>query len=225
MGLTQIPATMVKDFDLPESAVGDVLTFNGTHWVAQPGVPLGTILPFAGVAPPPGWLLCDGSEVNRASYAGLFAAIGTAYGAGDGELTFCIPDMRGRVAVGLDNLGGDSANRLTVAQADVLGGMGGSESHTPSGTVVVDGEIGETTLSVNQTPSHYHVSYGPSQYQATQYPTSTGSSTKSQYTSTNTTSVGGGQSHNHSFSGSGTLIGTSFDTTPPWLAMSYIIKV
>ncbi len=224
MALTQITTDMVKVAEGLSLNPGDVLAFDGTKWVAQPGVPLGTILPFAGAAAPPGWLLCDGSEVSRASYAGLFAAIGTAYGAGDDELTFCVPDMRGRVAVGLDNLGGDSANRLTLAQADVLGGAGGSESHTPSGTVSVDGAIGETTLSVNQIPSHSHVSYGPSQFAANQYPTGTGTSNKSQYTSTNTTSVGSGQSHSHSFSGSGTLTGASFDTTPPWLAMSYIIK-
>ncbi len=224
MALTQISTDMLKIADGLVLNPGDVLTFDGTNWLAQPGVPVGTLLPFAGMDAPPGWLKCNGQEVSRASYAGLFAALGTAYGAGDGELTFCIPDMRGRVAVGMDNLGGDSANRLTVAQADVLGGTGGSESHVPSGTIAVEGITGETTLSVNQIPSHYHVSYGPSQYAANQYPTGTGTSNKSQYTSTNTTSVGSGQSHSHSFSGSGTLTGESFDTTPPWLAISYIIK-
>jgi microcystin-dependent protein len=44
--------------------------------------------------PPGGWLLCDGSAVSRSTFAQLFAAIGTAYGIGDGSTTFNLPDMR-----------------------------------------------------------------------------------------------------------------------------------
>ncbi len=48
---------------------------------------------------PNGYLVEDGSAVSRATYADLFAAIGTTYGAGDGSTTFNLPDSRGRVSV------------------------------------------------------------------------------------------------------------------------------
>lgn len=75
----------------------------------------GTVLPFAGSAAPTDWLLCYGQAVSRATYANLFAVIGTTYGAGDGSTTFNVPDLRGRVAAGKDNMGGTAANRLQVS--------------------------------------------------------------------------------------------------------------
>ncbi len=97
--------------------------------------------PFAGSAAPSGWLLCDGAAVSRTQYAALFAVIGTTYGAGDGSTTFNLPDLRGRVPVGLDNMGGASANRVTAAQADSLGGAMGEETHV---------------LTIAEMPSHSH---------------------------------------------------------------------
>jgi microcystin-dependent protein len=47
---------------------------------------------------PTGWLLCDGSAVSRASFAALFAVIGTTYGTGDGSTTFNLPNMQGKYA-------------------------------------------------------------------------------------------------------------------------------
>ena len=54
-------------------------------------MPAGVIVPFAGTTVPAGYLLCDGSAVSRTTYADLFAAIGTTYGAGDGNTTFNLP--------------------------------------------------------------------------------------------------------------------------------------
>jgi microcystin-dependent protein len=59
------------------------------------GSPAGIIAPFAGASAPTGWLTCDGSAVSRATYATLFAAISTTWGAGDGSTTFNLPDLRG----------------------------------------------------------------------------------------------------------------------------------
>ena len=58
-------------------------------------LPAGSMIMFGSSNPPEGWLLADGSEVSRTTYAALFAAIGTAFGAGDGTSTFNLPDFRG----------------------------------------------------------------------------------------------------------------------------------
>lgn len=75
-------------------------------------VPAGVLAPYAGSAAPTGWLLCHGQAVNRTTFAALFAVLGTTYGAGDGSTTFNLPDMRGRVVAGKDDMGGSAANRL-----------------------------------------------------------------------------------------------------------------
>jgi microcystin-dependent protein len=96
--------------------------------------PTAAILPYAGASAPSGWLLCFGQAVSRTTYATLFAALSTTYGAGDGSTTFNIPDIRGRVIAGQDDMGGTSANRLTGlsggVDGDTLGGTGGIETHT-----------------------------------------------------------------------------------------------
>lgn len=56
------------------------------------GMPVGSIIPYAGTTIPAGYLLCDGSAISRTTYSALFAAIGTTYGAGDGNSTFNIPN-------------------------------------------------------------------------------------------------------------------------------------
>ena len=60
----------------------------------------GLIFPFAGSSTPTGFLACDGSAVSRATYAALFTAISTTWGAGDGSTTFNLPDLRGRSIIG-----------------------------------------------------------------------------------------------------------------------------
>ena len=98
-----------------------------------PLVPAGALMPFAGSVLPTGWLFCDGSIVNISDYSVLFAAI--AYSFKDrslllqnGATTFGLPDFRGRFALGLDNMNGSSANRVTNAAADAIGGNAGQEA-------------------------------------------------------------------------------------------------
>lgn len=114
------------------------------HDLVNP-IPPGALIPYAGSSAPSGWLLCDGSEVNRTTYASLFTTIGTTYGSGDGSSTFNLPDLRGRMPLGQDNMGGTSANIVTNAQADALGGMEGAETHT---------------LTTGEMPSHNHTGTG-----------------------------------------------------------------
>lgn len=72
-------------------------------------IPTGTVLPFAGLKTPEGFLLCDGSEVSRVTYAKLFDTIGIIYGAGDGSTTFNLPEYRETVLVGA---GGSSNSKI-----------------------------------------------------------------------------------------------------------------
>lgn len=81
---------------------------------------------------PPGYLEEDGTSYLRTAYPGLFQEIGTAFGAADGT-HFNVPDSRGLTAVNVDG----TANRVTAAStnganADTLGGVFGSETHTLS---------------------------------------------------------------------------------------------
>lgn len=114
--------------------------YNGTYVVIlnpQPSTVSGTadvgdVKFTAGATTGSGWLLCYGQAVSRTTYADLFALIGTTYGTGDGSTTFNLPDGRGRVAAGQDDMGGSSANRLTGltdgVNGDTLGATGGLES-------------------------------------------------------------------------------------------------
>ncbi len=92
-------------------------------------IPSGTILPFGGQTSPNGWLLCYGQEISREIYFNLYSSIGDTYGSGNGSETFNVPDLRGRMMLGADNMGGVSANRVQSEQADNLGGSSGEENH------------------------------------------------------------------------------------------------
>jgi len=91
--------------------------------------PPGAILQFAGSSAPANWLLCDGALVSRTTYANLFTAIGTQYGAGDGATTFKLPDLRGRVPVGVGQATGTDANGQAFTNR-ILAATGGGETHT-----------------------------------------------------------------------------------------------
>lgn len=101
---------------------------------AVSGAVIGEIKIYAGDTAPAGWLFCYGQAVSRTTYATLFAVCSTTYGVGDGSTTFNVPDLRGRVVAGQDDMGGSSANRLTgvtgSVNGDTLGGTGGTETHT-----------------------------------------------------------------------------------------------
>lgn len=115
--------------------------------------PVGSVLDYAGAAAPTGWLLAFGQSLLRTgTYANLFAVLGTTYGSADGT-HFNVPDLRGRVVAGQDDMGGSSANRLTNpgttiggVDGDVLGGAGGEETHA---NVLGENAAHTHTLSLN----------------------------------------------------------------------------
>lgn len=106
-------------------------------WTTVSGIPAGAVAHFAMSAAPSGWLKANGAAVSRATYAALFAAIGTTFGAGDGSTTFALPDLRGEFLRGLDDgRGVDASRALGSAQTDAMQG------HKHSGSVISGG--GET---------------------------------------------------------------------------------
>lgn len=110
----------------------------------------GVVVDYAGSSAPTGWLLCDGSAVSRTTYANLFAAIGTTWGAGDGSTTFNLPNLARRVTVGS---GGTGSSTL----ANTLGSTGGEEAHL-------------LTAAESGLPAHSHTFAHTSPYQVSNSP-------------------------------------------------------
>ncbi|WP_226623089.1 phage tail protein [Brucella anthropi] len=136
-GLAHVTATTaggaIRDLD---QAISDIVSSNGV----QPG----TVMDYAGVTAPAGYLMCFGQTALISDYPALYSVLGTVYG-GNGTTTFGIPDARGRSSVGKDNMGGTSAGRITADASGIngatLGATGGLQTHT---------------LTVAQLPSHSH---------------------------------------------------------------------
>jgi microcystin-dependent protein len=100
-------------------------------------VEVGFIVPTGRAAAPTGWLMCDGGAVSRSTFANLFAAIGTAYGVGDGATTFNLPDLRQRFPLG----------KAASGTGATLGGTGGSIDHTHA----LDSATSHARIAMNDT--------------------------------------------------------------------------
>jgi microcystin-dependent protein len=194
-----------------------------------PTVPIGAIFPFAGLVSkiPKGYLLCDGAEVSQSKYSELFAIIDYSYRIGtlQGSGTFPLPDLRGRMAIGRDNMNNNiqvntpagvpiytvsaTANRVTNAFAQNLGGASGTESVTlttgnlPQHTHTLKGNAGNSYFAVRNvagTPDDTDAVSGPGGQAAAQ----------AQYLQTS----GGVLSDTH---------GDKVNVMNPYLAINYII--
>jgi microcystin-dependent protein len=141
---------------LPPGMTAEALR-NGAGWTAMIhgfGRMVGEYVPLAAGTLPPLCVWPNGQNLLRASYAALFGALGTTYGAGDGSTTFGTPDIRGRGLFALDNLGGTAANRITSGVSGIagatLGAAGGDERIGTHGHTSVAHNHGITD------PSHAH---------------------------------------------------------------------
>lgn len=190
-----LPPTAIKKYvgaSKVDPAAGDLkagkivhFDFDGTDYVifsdGGGSIPAGSIMDYAGSAAPTGWLMCAGQAISRTSYADLYAAIGTTYGTGDGTTTFNLPDLRGRVSAGKDNMGGTAASRLTSVGSGVvgttLGASGGGETHT---------------LTTAEMPAHTHAAF-----RATGGSSSNGLSTGSATGTSTSGNAGSGSAHNN----------------------------
>ena len=204
--------------DFPSSPIdgqvfGNYIYDNGVGvWRASPqvasGLPAGTIVQWPGVAAPTSWLICDGSAVARATYPSLFNAIGTTYGAGDGSSTFNLPNLKGKVAVGLDT---------SQTEFNSLGKTGGATTHT---------------LSISEMPSHTHTgttsSNGSHTHGGINYSTSNDGSTNGNVrrdygANYNQISFYAGD-HTHTFTTDSTGSGSAHNNLQPYVVLNYIIK-
>jgi microcystin-dependent protein len=122
--------------------------------MAQPYV--GEIRIFAGNFAPAGWMFCEGQLLPISEYETLFNLIGTTYG-GDGQSTFALPDLRGRIPLHFGNgftlaeTGGVEEVTLTVSQMPAHGhAFLGSTSQASS--FAANNQVAATTQLVTQTP-------------------------------------------------------------------------
>ena len=200
-----------------------------------PIAPTGMIVPYAGsTEPDPNtvgggtWLLCDGREVDQAEYPELFDVIGfqfkDATQISDGGVEFfALPDLRGRMPLGLDNMGGTDADNVSGLRAEELGNTGGSE---------------DTQIRKENLPQHEHdmqadngdqfyaisavTKTAGSDDESIIYPAPTGTSAGqglassgkiSEYTAESTETVGG----------ESVELGAKIDVMNPFLALNYLI--
>jgi microcystin-dependent protein len=139
---------------------------DGANWLLAGGpatnFSAGDII-LSGASGKAGWLICNGAIVSRTTYAGLFTAIGSSFGDGDGSTSFGLPDLRGRVPIGtgagaglnvtLGAMAGEAAHALSLAEIPSHN-HGGATGTGTSGTDSPDHAHSGTTAG--DYPDHAH---------------------------------------------------------------------
>lgn len=120
---------LVAGQNITLNKVGKTVTINAIGGSSN-GIPIGTIMQYAGFTAPQGYLLCEGQALSKTDYAELYAIIGNYFGGTETE--FYLPDLRERVPVGKNSAKTDYA----------LGETGGTAT---------------VTLTIEQMPSHTHI--------------------------------------------------------------------
>ena len=180
-----------------------------------PTPPVGSIMAYAGASAPSDWLFCDGAEIQRSVYNTLFQVIGTQYGTPSNSSVFKLPDLRGRFALGKDNmsnpgLGQGSADRVTSPTADALGLGAGNE---------------KKTITKENLPEHEHSLRANNGDQFFASRNIAGASTDPEVTTTSgpdLANANGAQQLPNSGGIDGT-IGQAMDVMNPYLTLNYII--
>lgn len=197
------------------------LTSFATIAAVDVSVPIGMVVDYAGLTAPTNWLFCYGQAVSRTTYAALFAILGTTYGVGDGSTTFNLPDARGRVIAGQDDMGGTSANRLTGlsggVDGDTLGASGGVETHTLT-TAQLAAHTHTGTTSSDGSHSH-NITYTNFQSGSGSFGTPNWAGAPNANKSTDAAGT-----HTHTFTSDSTGSGSAHNNVQPTLILNKIIK-
>jgi microcystin-dependent protein len=175
-------------------------------------VPPGTVVSFAGTTAPEGWLLCDGSEQLKAVYPRLAAVLGTTYGAGT-STTFRLPDLRGRLALGKDDMGGTAAGNVGLAAGRTLGGRAGEERTA---------ELANHTHPITPGGGHNHMlktACGGVCFDSGDGMARGNANLETTYFSTLTT-----PNHDHGGNTQNGGTGATANNMPPYLTLNYIVK-
>tara|TARA_E500000318_G_scaffold3645_1_gene4011 strand:+ start:3621 stop:4178 length:558 start_codon:yes stop_codon:yes gene_type:complete len=174
--------------------------FDGANLTGIEGIPTATIVPWSDTTAPSGFLECNGQAVSQATYADLFAIIGTTYGDPGGG-NFNVPDLQDNVAVG-------KSGTKPVASS------GGANTVASTGNVA--GSTANATLSTAQLASHSHSMRGGN----TTGPF--GGAEGSRAMGGSTGNAGSGQGHSHNMSAN--FSGDANSVIQPYLTIMYIIK-
>ena len=185
----------------PTAAAGTNTTqIATTAFVLSNGAPTGGLIMWGTGTAPSGWLLCDGTAVNRTTYAALFAVIGTTFGVGDGSTTFNVPNYTNRMPYGTTvGATGGSADAVVVSHTHTANSSVVDPQHSHT---IIDGQVNTRT-----NPSFNWVGTGGASVGTT------GASVNSSPTgiTVNTTNTATGVS------------GTNANL-PPYLGINFIIK-
>lgn len=214
----QYTEPIAKEFDGLLSALRAWLSVDhnedGTHNLRPSGfdfVPIGAIQMWVSETAPERWLICNGDAVSRTTYQGLFAVIGTTYGAGDTSTTFNLPDLRQRFPLG----------KAASGTGSTLGSTGGAIDHTHSG--------GSHVHAINSDGGHSHTFSGAvaaspaSAFETFELFTSTGADGASKnhaHDVTGSTTSDGAHTHGGS---TGASSGSTGSGNPPYVTVHYII--
>jgi microcystin-dependent protein len=198
-------------------------------FVGDLGIPMGGIIPYAGATAPFGFLFCDGSEVERAKFSDLFDVIGNTYNgttALQGVNTFRLPDLRGRFALGKDNM--DNAGTIPISVGGFIDAGGGTAGRVPDTKAQILGQsagASSTNLTLPNLPEHSHTLQSARQ----EYSAVAVTTTIDPDATTGLGPTAPGQAQYLKDSGgvkkpAGTTLGTPIGLMNPYLTINYIIR-
>jgi microcystin-dependent protein len=220
----------------PTATSGDNSTqIATTAFVQINGTPTGGLMLWPTASPPANWLICNGTAVSRATYATLFAVVGTTFGAGNGSTTFNLPNYTDRMPIGagssysVNSQGGSATTTLTTTE---LPSHSHSASSSSSSSSTFSGSAGST--SVTNIDHNHNESWAA--------PDFGGPITAARLNANGVQPVTGGMNsnttHNHAFTPAGSVStststtttvgstgsGAAFTNLPPYLGIYFIIK-
>jgi len=209
------------------SGAGDVTDLTAHLAGIDMILPAGILMPYAGSTEPSGWVFCYGQTIDSVAntlYARLFTAIGTTYG-GSSASSFILPDLRGRMPAGKDNMGGTAASRITAAVSVItgttLGATGGSEAlhtHTHTQNAHLHRVYTSNRLDPNAIGFNYNTSDGAG------FGTPGGTSGTLGYVTKDRSETGAQLVENTTATNQNTGTGSS-QNMPPTIITNYIIKL